>query len=162
MRPFLLALTLAGLLALPTVDAFAQTVPVPAPPTTGCIPKRDNFFPPVISTGATCSGMIYGSTVDPVMHQTGDVWLFDGYQDTCLEITMRSTQIDAYLEVGRWFATDYLPIAASDDDSAGWTDARVRAYIPNNGSYFIHATSSPASYGAASGSYTLSLMQVPC
>lgn len=163
MRRLIVSLALTALLWTPTAGALAQTMPVPAPrPVTGCTPKRDSFFPAVIGIGATCNGMLITTAVDLVTHQRGDIWLFDGYQGTCVEITMRSTQIDAYLETGPWVGTWYFPVLARDDDGGGWTDARVRVPIRQNGSYYILASGSPTSLDTQAGSYALSLAQVPC
>lgn len=163
MQRFTLALLFATLLGAPATASMAQTMPVPAPRTAvSCTPRRDAFFPAVIATGATCSGVITSPSVDSVMHKAGDVWLFDGYQNTCVEITVRSRDFDAAVEAGLWVGTWYYPVQAQDDDSGGGTDARARLIIRQNGSYYINVLPSPSAWGARTGAYTLSVTSAVC
>ena len=162
MRKLIVAIASMLVLATPAAETSAQTIPVPAPTTAAaCVPRRDNFLPPVIGAGATCDSALISESIDPVMRRRGEVWLFDGVGNTCVEITVRSRAFDAYVETGLWFGTGYYPVRTRDDDGAGGRDARVRAYIPHNGMQFIAVSDSPKG-GRALGGYTLSLERVSC
>jgi hypothetical protein len=68
-------------------------------------------------------------------------------------VTMRSEDFDAYLHLGRRTAEGFESLA-SDDDSGGGTDARLRWMAEEAGEYLVLASS----WGAAStGAYTLTV-----
>jgi hypothetical protein len=86
-----------------------------------------------------------------------DMYSFHGRDGQRVRITMRSPDLDSYLELGEYdgdeFFSDY-----SDDDSGGDLNARIVATLWHTGEYVIRANSvSPDE----TGSYTLTLEELP-
>ncbi|MBX3132271.1 MAG: PPC domain-containing protein [Gemmatimonadaceae bacterium] len=78
------------------------------------------------------------------------LWYIEGRQGETAIITLRSSNFDAYLAVGR-HGGDQLE---SNDDGAGGSDARIRITWPSNGTYVIRANSFAE---AETGEYTLAV-----
>lgn len=84
-----------------------------------------------------------------------DVYSFSGRQGQRVEIVMRSSAVDSYLEVGEPAASGEEFFAEfSDDDSGGNVDARIRMTLPRTGEYQVRAY---ALYAEETGAYTLEL-----
>jgi len=80
-------------------------------------------------------------------------WRYSGRAGERVTVTMRSTQVDAFLLAyrGPLEAAEWL---AEDDDGAGGTDAAVSMVLPTDGTYTFVANT----YGAGTtGAYTISL-----
>ena len=104
-----------------------------------------------IRIGQTCQGSL--TEVDYLSNgRRGEAWEFDARQNDCVEITMRSREIDSF--VGLYRPGPQVDRLAMDDDSAGNLDARMRSRLPVTGSYLIAATSAVPNQ---TGSYTLSV-----
>lgn len=166
MRRFIFAFVLAVLISTPAAGAFAQTVPRPAPEaTTGCTPRRDHYSPAAIGIGATCSGMLERSAVAPLSGDLGDVWLFEGFQNGCVEVTLRSAGVGGsspYLRVGPWVGTYSEPRLLPDGNNLSWPDTQVRLLLRRGGTYSILVGRSAANSYYPPTPYTLSLTQISC
>jgi hypothetical protein len=81
------------------------------------------------------------SASDPTLRDGShyDLWRFNALAGHVYQVTMRSTQFDAYLAVGASAAdcTD----CSTDDDGAGGNDAVIRFAPVENGSYQVRANS---------------------
>lgn len=78
-------------------------------------------------------------------------WSYAGRQGERIQITLESSEFDAYLILGQQSGGSIQSVA-EDDDGAGETNARITAELPADGTYLILANS----YGeGATGSYTL-------
>lgn len=80
-----------------------------------------------------------------------------GYQGRAGEtvtVTLRSTDFDALLEVGRWKDGLWEELAR-DDDGGGGTDSRITLTLPDDGEYILRAG---ALYVGEVGSYQLRLV----
>ncbi len=84
--------------------------------------------------------------------QSYDAWTYDGTAGEVLLITLRSSEFDAYLDVGEGFRS--FTSLKTDDNGGGGTDARVEITLPRTGSYIIRAKTLVA---RAKGAYTLSM-----
>lgn len=80
-----------------------------------------------------------------------DVWTFSGKAGDTITIDLRSTSFDAYLIL---LDPNDVPVAESDDASAGTTDARISFTLTATGTWSVVANSLAA---GGSGSYALSL-----
>lgn len=70
-----------------------------------------------------------------------------------LLITLRSSEFDAYLDVGEGDFRSFTSLK-TDDNGGGGTDAQVEITLPRTGSYIIRANTSVA---RAKGAYTLTM-----
>jgi hypothetical protein len=82
-----------------------------------------------------------------------DAWTYDGRAGEVLLITLRSSEFDAYLDVGEGDFNSFTSLK-TDDDGGGGTDARVEITLPRTGSYIIRANTLVA---RAKGAYTLKM-----
>jgi hypothetical protein len=83
-------------------------------------------------------------------------WIFQGRAGEIVEVTMTSTDFDAFvlLAIGTPGSLDMI---ANDDDGGGGTNSRLRFTLPEDGVYTILANS----YEVATGSYTLTMRTQP-
>jgi hypothetical protein len=128
--------TLACLLAAP---ALAQTASTP------------------IRVGQAVSGTLAPGDALADDDTFYDDYTFETAEPARFRVTMRSADFDAYLSVGRIENGAYHHIA-SDDDSAGGTDARLVFVAPSPGTYRIRAN---ALSEGETGAYTLMLEALP-
>jgi hypothetical protein len=81
------------------------------------------------------------------------LYRFRGTAGETLTVTLRSTDFDAYLEVG-WITPSGPQTLAADDDGAGGTDARIVFTPPADGEYLVLVTTFSA---AERGDFVLSV-----
>jgi S1-C subfamily serine protease len=112
---------------------------------------QTNRPPESITIGSVVRGNLgSGSNVLPVDNSYFNLYTFEGRAGQQIDITMSSTQLDAYLIL---LAPDGSDLA-QDDDSGGGTNARLVVTLPVNGTYTILANSYAA---GESGNYELRL-----
>jgi hypothetical protein len=112
---------------------------------------------PTLYAGSPASGTL--SPTDPVRAEGAhyDDWSYRAEAGERFIVTMRSSQLDAYLLVGYIEAGRFLRLD-ENDDHAGETDAQLVVTAPEARDYVIRATS----YGpGATGPYTLHLSTGP-
>jgi hypothetical protein len=165
MRRLIFAFALSAVLAAPAASTSAQRFaqPVPPPPLTEDCPARSHPTATAgIRVGATCASELTSQTRPWMRRGTGEhgeIWLFDARQDDCVDVRMRSTAFDPYLEVGT--SGPGFPVIARDDDSGGGLNARVQVRLARAGTYYIFATAVPGT-SPQMGRYTVSIDRVPC
>lgn len=89
-----------------------------------------------------------------------EVWKIQGQRGECLDIAMRSEEIDSRLVVLTGSGASTRAKLADDDDSGGGangTDARVKVTLPATGSYYIVAAA--ATRTESVGRYALEIAQ---
>ena len=101
-------------------------------------PLQGQFAP--IEPGQTVTGSLSASDPVPSTRGAFKVYQFRARRGDRLTATLRSTDFDSYLRVGRDLGgiTDELD---ADDDGGGDTDARVRFTAPEDGVYLLIAQS---------------------
>lgn len=106
-----------------------------------------------IRMGQTVSGRLDAS--DPRLPDRShyELWSYRGSRGETISATLRSSDFDAFLAVGRMSSGTFDEIE-SDDDAAGGTDARVVVTLPADGEYVIRANTLA---GGQTGAYTLAL-----
>ena len=82
-----------------------------------------------------------------------DLYTFQAGAGDGVTATLRSSDFDAFLVLGRMNGEEFEEIE-SDDDKGGGTDARVSAALPAAGAYVLRVNSL---YGGKTGAYTLEL-----
>lgn len=104
-----------------------------------------------LRAGQAMSSQISGSL--PLMNDRTpyEVWYIEGRAGEQVTVTMRSSDFDSYLHIGRVGAAEGL---ATDDDSGGDLDAQLSVTLPATGTYAIIANTVAAD---ASGAYTITL-----
>jgi hypothetical protein len=104
-----------------------------------------------LRAGQPMSSQITGSL--PLMSDRTpyEVWYIEGRAGEQVTVTMRSSDFDAYLHIGKVGAAESL---ATDDDSGGDLDAQVSVTLPTAGTYAVIANTVAAD---ASGAYTITL-----
>lgn len=112
--------------------------------------------PPVlrpIAVGQTVSGDLGGS--DPKLDDNSfyDLYTFQARAGDGVTATLRSSEFDAFLVLGRMRGEEFEEID-SDDDNGGGSDARVSATLSEAGTYTLRANSLR---GDQTGAYTLEL-----
>ncbi|HEU0076419.1 MAG TPA: PPC domain-containing protein [Longimicrobiaceae bacterium] len=112
--------------------------------------------PPVlrpITVGQTVSGDLGGS--DPKLDDNSfyDLYTFQARAGDGVTATLRSSEFDAFLVLGRMRGEEFEEID-SDDDNGGGSDARVSATLSEAGTYTLRANSLR---GDQTGAYTLEL-----
>jgi hypothetical protein len=147
MRRSVLALAAAVVMSIPTVSAFAQTYTPP-------VIQEDGKSVTLIPIGSHSTSALSHNHQDVQRLRDGSLgqaFRFEGSQGECVMITMRSGEFDAFLELVT------APLGgsqlASDDDSAGNRNARIRYTLPTSGRYYI--TASSFGRGEATGRYEL-------
>jgi hypothetical protein len=108
-----------------------------------------------IRAGEAAGGRLESS--DPLLPDGSryDLYSFNGQPGMRIRIVLRSRAFDAYLSGGRMEADSFVA-EASDDDSAGGTDAALSITVGSSGSYAIRVTSYE---GGKLGAYTLMVEQ---
>ncbi len=117
-------------------------------------------FPQVIANAAQHTAMRIGSTVNGTLTPQSalltdgssfDAYTFEGRAGESIEISMETTDFDAFLALGI-FGSD--SVVAKDDDSGENSNALIVARLPRTGRYVILANS----FGRdAAGTYSLGL-----
>ncbi|WP_412061090.1 DUF4344 domain-containing metallopeptidase [Rubrivirga sp. IMCC45206] len=80
-----------------------------------------------------------------------DLYVFEGTPGDAVTVTMRSTDLDAYLSIGTIEGSE-LAVVGRDNDSGGGRDARVRFTVGASGLYAVQANSLS---GGETGAYTV-------
>jgi hypothetical protein len=106
-----------------------------------------------IAVGETVRGRLDESDPRADDESYFDAWTLEGRAGEQLRITLRSSEFDAYLNVGRGAGDDFESIQ-TDDDGDGGTDARVDITLPSTGRYVIRANTLTA---RETGAYTLTV-----
>jgi hypothetical protein len=149
MRRSILAVATAVLMAIPTASAFAET-------STPAVIQEDGKSVTLARFGTRyTSSLSHANSVNERLTDgsRGEAFRFEGGRGDCVQITMRSSEFDAYLElVSAPFGGNLL---ASDDDSAGGRNALIRYTLPSSGRYYI--TASSFGRGEALGRFELDL-----
>lgn len=104
-----------------------------------------------ISVGQTLRGQLSASDPKASDNSYYDIYTVTGRRGERILITMRSSEFDAYLAVGRMNGSDFDQID-SDDDSGGGTDAQVDFTLPSDGTFVIRANTLSA---GETGAYSL-------
>lgn len=112
--------------------------------------------PPVlrpVAVGQTLTGDLGGS--DPKLGDNSfyDLYTFQARAGDGVTATLRSSDFDAFLALGRMRGEEFEEIE-SDDDRGGGTDARVSTTLAEAGTYTLRVNSL---YGEKTGAYTLEL-----
>ena len=81
-----------------------------------------------------------------------DVYRFSGREGQRVRIEMKSSQIDAYLEL---FDVNYASLA-EDDDGGDGTNSRLTFTLPHTGAYIVEARA----FTESTGRYSLSISEV--
>ena len=81
-----------------------------------------------------------------------DAWTFNATAGQRITITLRSTDFDAYLAVGRQEDGEWMELTSNDDMTDGTPHARVVMVAPDTGEYTIRVNSFP---GSPNGAYVL-------
>lgn len=106
---------------------------------------------PVISIGGTQRGTLGPNSALLTDGSSFDAYAFEGRAGETIEISMESTDFDAFLALGI-FGSD--SVIARDDDSGENSDAFIVARLPRTGRYVVLANS----FGRdAAGTYTLGI-----
>ncbi len=105
----------------------------------------------MLRAGATVQGGL--SAEDALLPNRApfQAWYYEGRAGERITVTMRSSDFDAYLHLGRPGSTESL---RSDDDGAGGTDSKIEFTLDRTGTYVIAASMLAA---GSSGAYTLEL-----
>ena len=118
---------------------------------------RAQSAPQPLRIGVPVSGTV--AATDPLANGRGAfrVYTFAGRRGQRLSLTMRSTDFDSYLSVGRT-VMGITDVVKTDDDGGGNSDARVRFTVPQDGQWLVVAQSLTAE---GAGTYTLTLDTLP-
>jgi len=84
-----------------------------------------------------------------------DMWSYAGHAGETIRVTLKSTDFDAYLSVGREDGGAFSELD-SDDDGGGGTDSKVVVTLPEDGEYEVRANTLSS---GETGSYTLLVEQ---
>ncbi len=109
--------------------------------------------PRPVAVGQTVTGDLGGT--DPKLGDNSfyDLWTFQAWAGDGVTATLRSSDFDAFLVLGRMRGEEFEEIE-SDDDKGGGTDARVSTTLAEAGTYTLRVNSL---YGDKTGAYTLQL-----
>jgi hypothetical protein len=102
-----------------------------------------------IQVGQAVTGQLGPSSPTLADNSPFAAWYLAGRAGERVTITMRSTDFDAYLHVGKLGEGEFL---ATDDDSGGNSDAQLTFTFPGTGTFAIVANTFAA---GASGAYRL-------
>ena len=110
-------------------------------------------MPRPIAVGQTVTGDLGGT--DPKLGDNSfyDLWTFQARAGDGVTATLRSTDFDAFLVLGRMRGEDFEEME-SDDDKGGGSDARVSTTLSEAGTYTLRVNSL---YGEKTGAYTFQL-----
>jgi hypothetical protein len=110
--------------------------------------------PPVgLQPGRVVSGTL--TETDPTVESDDshyDLYTFNARAGQRLQVSMKTSDMDAYVSWGRLNASGEFEASESDDDGGGGTDARLRVTAPADGQYLIRANTA---VGGQTGAYTL-------
>ena len=88
-----------------------------------------------------------------------ELFTFEARAGDRVGASMRSSQFDAYLEIGHWDGTALASIGSNDDGfQDGTSDARLALTLPDDGTYAIRATSLGPQQA---GQFTIALETLP-
>jgi hypothetical protein len=106
-----------------------------------------------ITVGQTVRGEL--TEADPKLGDDSfyDLYTFQARAGDGVTATLRSSDFDAFLVLGRMNGEEFEEIE-SDDDKGGGTDSRVSATLPAAGTYALRVNTL---YGGKTGAYTLEL-----
>lgn len=121
---------------------------------TGCQAMAQGASEVAISLGQTLRGQLSSSDTRLDSGEYFDSYRFNGVAGQRITITMRSSQLDAYVGIvgPNGFSDE------NDDAASGSTDAELTLTLPTTGSYTIVATSYAP---GETGNYTLRLIDLP-
>jgi hypothetical protein len=139
--------------ALSTDGAGAFTVSLDTLPTPVLTP------PMPLQLGKTVSGTL--SETDPTVEVDEshyDLYTFNARAGQRLQVSMKSSDLDAYVSWGRLNANGEFEASQSDDDGGGGTDSRLRVTAQEGGQYLIRASSA---MGSQTGAYTIVVEERP-
>jgi hypothetical protein len=111
----------------------------------------------VLTLGQVARGAL--ETSDPLLGDSShyDIWSYQGRRGERIQITLESTDFDAYLMLGRE-VDGRLDSLGRDDDGGGDSNARITIELPADGGYIVLANSfRPRQLGA----YTLRVESQP-
>jgi hypothetical protein len=97
------------------------------------------------------------SDSDPTMDDDShyDLWTFRGQSGQTIRVTLRSSEFDAYLSVGKMEGGEFSELE-TDDDGAGGTDSRIVMTLSESAEYAVRVNS--LSEGET-GDYTIMVEQ---
>ena len=150
-RSSAVALLLALLVACSGNDAGKAKDAVSKQAFLAGIASAAKSVPGSLSLGQAVTGSL--DATDPKLPDSShfDQWTYEGRQGERIQITLESSEFDAYLILARQSGGS-MESVAEDDDGAGEANARITAELPADGTYMILANS----YGeGATGAYTL-------
>ncbi|MBV9108864.1 MAG: trypsin-like peptidase domain-containing protein [Gemmatimonadetes bacterium] len=104
---------------------------------------------PVIRSGQTVTGRLTGSLVRSDDNTYMNAFVYQGRSGEHVTITLRSSDVDAWLVVN----DPNGPLYEHDDDSAGGNDSQLDLTLPHDGPYVIVANE----VSRGSGSYSLTV-----
>jgi hypothetical protein len=84
-----------------------------------------------------------------------DMWSYTGRAGETIRVTLKSTDFDAYLSVGREDAGEFSELD-SDDDGGGGTDSKVVVTLPEDGEYEVRVNTLSS---GETGAYTVLVEQ---
>lgn len=108
--------------------------------------------PELLSLGQTVSGAL--EATDPLLQDDShfDTWIYEGRRGDSVQISLESSDFDAFLLLFR--QADQGPEqVAENDDGGGGSNARITVVLPEDGAYAVLANSYGA--GQKTGAYTL-------
>ncbi|HEX2190659.1 MAG TPA: PPC domain-containing protein [Longimicrobiaceae bacterium] len=108
-----------------------------------------------VRVGQTVSGRLTPSSKKaPEDDSFYDLYTYTGRRGERVRFTLRSSDFDAYLNVGRLGEDGSFESLDTDDDGAGGTNAKVELTLPADGTYAVRANTLRA---GDTGAYTLQL-----
>ncbi|HEX2207468.1 MAG TPA: PPC domain-containing protein [Longimicrobium sp.] len=118
-------------------------------------PRRGRPEMRPVRWGAQMTGRLEAADAPAEDGSPYDAWTFDATAGQRITITLRSTEFDAYLAVGREVEGEWMELSSNDDIAAeSTTDARVVMIAPDTGHYTIRVNTFPQ---APAGEYTLTV-----
>lgn len=153
-RPIVSLVAVALLLGVSTSAASAQNQ-------TPRVVQENGMPVTLAEVGYRYRSSLSANNRDTVVMDDGsrvELWKIQGQRGDCLDIAMRSEEIDSRLVVLTGSGASTRSKLADDDDSGGGAngrDARVRVTLPANGSYYIVAAA--ASREESVGKYALEI-----
>jgi hypothetical protein len=118
-----------------------------------CLPASPAHGQVALQAGVTINGSITDGDLTLTDKSKFDEYTYRGRRGDQVTITMRSSEFDTYLYIGRMVNGQWQSVA-SDDDSGGDTDSLIELVRPADGEYVIRANALSDGDG---GAYTLQL-----